>query len=141
MNKLKSYIIAALLLTSLVSLLSDCQTKPAAVDLERAVPYKNGVNELVIDNPEVNIRIEEKEDMVYLQIISDSNFPGRDCRIVSGPDLGEAMVPEAVFDNPDGSLLFFNRDYYNESRHSGENKAGPFANIGTRGDKIKLWPK
>lgn len=124
--------------------MSQVKLPVTAVDnlyLNRAVPYKNGVNELVIDNPEVNIRIEEKEDMVYLQIISDSNFPGRDCRIVSGPDLGEAMVPEAVFDNPDGSLLFFNRDYYNESRHSGENKAGPFANIGTIGDKIKLWPK
>ena len=109
--------------------------------LNGAIPFKNGANELAINNAETTIRVEEKEEDVYLHFTPDGNFPGKNCRIVNGTDLGIALVPEAVFDNPDGSLLLFNSDYFNENRDFRENKAGPFSNIGKRGNKIKLWPK
>ena len=108
--------------------------------LNGAIPYKNGVNE-IINNSDIEIRIEERENGIFLYINTNYDFPGTESNIISSISFGEALVPGAVFENPDGSPLLFNTDYFHESREKNKNTAGPFMVLGSGNDKFKVWPK
>ena len=62
-------------------------------------------------------------------------------RFISSLDLGEAIVPEAIFENPDGTPVEFSSDYFNEKRAPNRNKVGPFSKVSLGDNIIKLWPK
>jgi len=109
--------------------------------LNGAVPYKNGVNELVSNNFRADIRVEEKANGIYLYIDLDTEFVNRIEKIINSFDLGEAMVPEAGFENPDGTPIIFNTDYFNEKREKSNNAPGPFVTYFFQEIPIKLWPK
>ena len=51
------------------------------------------------------------------------------------------MVPGAVFENPDGSPIIFDADYFNRKREASSNLAGPFSCMNHGESEIKLWPK
>ncbi len=109
--------------------------------LNGAVAYKKGVNEVVDRNAEIDIRIEEKEDGIYLILKTSEDFAGVESRMINSFDFGEAVVPEAVFDNPDGTAVLFHNDYFNASRQENRNEAGPFAIFSMGENLLKLWPK
>jgi len=109
--------------------------------LNGAIPYKNGVNDIVINKSDTDIRLEEKADGIYLYINASAEFASINGKIISSSDLGEAMVPEAVFDNPDGTPILFNTDYFSEIREENKNAPGPFAGLNPGENEIKLWPK
>jgi len=53
--------------------------------------------------------------------------------------LGKARLPGALFDNPDGSALKIDHDYFGKPR-SGERPAvGPFAAWANDSDRWKMW--
>ena len=51
------------------------------------------------------------------------------------------MVPEALFENPDGTPILFNTGYFEESREEDMNRTGPFSNLRMGKNTIKLWPR
>jgi len=106
-----------------------------------AVPFKNGIGDIVVNYPEINIRIAKKADGSYLYINFSDDLIRMENRIINSLDLGEAIVPEAIFDNPDGTSILFNSDYFNETRHRNNNRVGPFINVSKGENMIKLWPK
>ena len=109
--------------------------------LNGAVPYKNGVNEIINPGYDPEIRIEEKEDGIYLYIEVSEDLVKKGNRIICTSDLGEAMVPEALFENPDGTPILFNTGYFEESREEDMNRTGPFSNLRMGKNTIKLWPR
>jgi alpha-L-arabinofuranosidase len=109
--------------------------------LNGAIPYKNGSNEVVINKPGTSIRIEKKADGTYLYLKPGEDFTRMGSRVISSLDLKEAMVPEAIFENPDGTPVLFSSDYFNEKREAGRNRIGPFNNVSMGDNIIKLWPK
>jgi len=111
------------------------------VYLNGAVPYKNGLNEFIIYQPDTEICIEEKEDDIYLYFKISDDFTNMVCKIISSSDLGEALVPGAIFENPDGTPIIFNTDYFNENREENKNTPGPFATHFFQEIPVKLWPK
>jgi hypothetical protein len=109
--------------------------------LNGAVQYKSGLNEVVFKNDEAEIRIEEKEDGFYLYLNAKGDFRNVESKILNSFDFGEAMVPEVLFDNHDGTPVLFNVDYFNKSRERNSNLAGPFSNLSMKNNTVKLWPK
>ena len=109
--------------------------------LNGAIPYNKGVNDVVNMKFDTGIRIEEKEDGIYLVFKTDDNFFKKESGIINSFSIGEAMVPEAVFDNPDGTPVLFTSDYFNGSRVQSKNSAGPLSNLTIGNNTIKLWPK
>lgn len=109
--------------------------------LNGAAPYRNGVNEKVINNSDVDLSIEEKEDGTYLHMKAGYDFAKTESKILSSFSFGEALVPGAVFDIEDGSPILFDKDYFNKSKEQNKNLAGPIANLGSGDNKLKLWPK
>ena len=109
--------------------------------LNGAIPYKNGVNEIINPGDDPEIRIEEKEDGIYLYIEVSEDLIKKGNRIICTSDLGEAMVPEALFENPDGTPILFNTGYFEESREEDMNRTGPFSNLRMGKNTIKLWPR
>jgi hypothetical protein len=60
-------------------------------------------------------------------------------KVIDSEILGKAKTPKADFDNPDGSLLKIDKDYFGNKR-SGENiLAGPFSNLDTGKVLLKIW--
>ena len=109
--------------------------------LNGAVPYKNGVNDAVSRNTDPDIRIEEKADGIYLFLTLGDDISNMKSTRINSFDLGEAMVPGVIFDNPDGTPILFKQDYFNRSREDGLNSIGPFRDLSTGEQSIKVWDR
>jgi alpha-N-arabinofuranosidase len=105
-----------------------------------ALPYNNGKNELVIDKPGTTIRIEKKTDGIYLYLKLSDDLTVKGSKRISSTELGEALVPDAIFESAEGLPILFNTDYFHEKRDGNLNRVGPFNNIRTGENVIKLWP-
>ncbi len=72
------------------------------------------------------IRIELKEENGRYEVITNYKDYLPEAKMISSDQLGEAFEPEERFENPDGSSIVFDTDYYGKKR--GEQvTAGPFA--------------
>jgi hypothetical protein len=106
-----------------------------------AVPYKNGITELVDKKSDIDIRIEEKKDGIYLYLKVSDDYSGMESMKINSLNLGEAIVPEAIFEDPSGTPILFNTDYFNKNREHEKNRVGPFTYVNLGENIIKLWPK
>jgi hypothetical protein len=88
-------------------------------------------------NPEV--QLVEKGDDVYLHFTLDQPFWNCDVKMITTALLGKAKVPNAFFDNPDGTPLTIDRDYFNKVRSVENDIAGPFAKVAKGQVVLKVW--
>jgi len=109
--------------------------------LNGAIPYKNDVNNEMINNSDIDLRVEEKEDGTYLLLKTSYDFAKTESKIISSFSFGEALVPEAAFENTDCTPILFGTDYFHKSRERNKALAGPFMHLDSGDNKIKLWPK
>jgi len=109
--------------------------------LNGAVPYKDGVDEVVDRDTDTDFRIEEKPDGIYLSITLAEEIARIESKIINSYDLGEAMVPGVIFENPDGTPVIFNNDYFNESREGSLHMVGPFRDLSPGKQSFKVWEK
>ena len=88
-------------------------------------------------NKEKNFAMADSKVKVYVNLVEkDGNFgietnlyenmPETNCGIITTATLEEAFEPEQLFENPDGSPITFDRDYYNQKRGI-KPVPGPFA--------------
>ncbi|MHC4665905.1 MAG: hypothetical protein ACYS9T_08115, partial [Planctomycetota bacterium] len=60
-------------------------------------------------------------------------------KLVTTKLLGKAMIPGQAFENPDGSPLTIDTDYFSRKRNKANPSAGPFENTGDGKLKLKVW--
>lgn len=54
--------------------------------------------------------------------------------------LGKAIIPDQAYENPDGSPLTIDTDYFGNKRNSKKPSAGPFENaVAGKQVKFKVW--
>lgn len=53
--------------------------------------------------------------------------------------LGKAKMPNEAFENPDGTPLKIDTDYFGNNRSESNPSAGPFENPGKGSLKLKVW--
>ncbi len=82
----------------------------------------------------------EQADGVYLEITyaQDRNADGR-CEPVTTQRLGKAKVPDCAYENPDGSPLKIDSDYWGRPRSQTHPTPGPFEHPGTGPQRLKIW--
>ena len=78
----------------------------------------------------------------YLEINVDSKWASEGTRkLVTTELLGKALVPSLPFDNPNGSPLKIDTDYFGNLRNPNNPFPGPFE-VTQGGKKVfKVWPK
>lgn len=113
---------------------SDRYYNPLPVWAEGNV-YFNGAKPMskekafVDETNKVTIGVEETEEGFFLRTNLYDYMPEMQNRIITTEVLGMAFEPEQKFENPDGSPIVFNEDYYGNA-HGEIPKAGPFAEPG-----------
>lgn len=73
----------------------------------------------------VDISVEEKEDGWYLKTNLYDIIKEETDGIISTETLGMAFEPEQKYENPDGSPIIFNQDFFGNHRDV-KTVAGPF---------------
>jgi len=94
-----------------------------------AKAWKKEVNPLVVENTPEDVRVEltEKDGKYYLDTNVYDFLGSFTSRMINTGVLGKAFEPEQPYENPDGSPITFDRDYFGDHRGV-EVIPGPFAN-------------
>jgi alpha-N-arabinofuranosidase len=86
------------------------------------------------------IRLSEESDGWYLEIRLDKTWAEKARRpLVTTDLLGMALTPDAPFENPDGTPLRIDTDYFGKPRDGNNPFPGPFENRDSWPRTIKLW--
>ncbi|MGQ7870466.1 right-handed parallel beta-helix repeat-containing protein [Sunxiuqinia sp. sy24] len=88
-------------------------------------------------NPELNVV--EVGDEVYLGLMVDGSVLKLKNQLVTTQMLGRAMMPKQLFENPDGTPLTIDSDYFENKRNHNNPVAGPFENAKAGQLKLKVW--
>ncbi|MBQ0001254.1 MAG: hypothetical protein KBT01_06925 [Clostridiales bacterium] len=92
-----------------------------------ARPCKNEADYYMDTEHKVYISLKETEEGLMLDTDLYEYLPEQQLPVHSTASLGMAFEPEEYFENPDGSEIIFNRDYFDNDRLL-TCIAGPFAN-------------
>ncbi len=88
------------------------------------------------------LKLIQKTDGWYLEIQADSKWATEQKRmLVTTELLGKAKIPDAPFENPDGSPLKLATDYFGKRRNPDNPFPGPFESLKDGKQEIKVWPR
>ena len=100
-----------------------------------AKPWEKEKGSTVDGLHRVTLTLEEKDGEAVISTDLDRYLPDGLCKVVGTVDLGEAFEPEQRFENPDGTEITFDEDFFGEK--VGEKVyPGPFADGRYDGRKI-----
>ncbi len=89
-----------------------------------------------------NIKLEEKPEGWWLEMAVDPAWMSKQKRaVVVTESLGRAKVPDAPFENPDGTPYRLDTDYFGKKRKTENPSPGPFLFPDEKEISIKVWPK
>jgi alpha-N-arabinofuranosidase len=121
----------------------DSSTTPVAMNgnvfFKGARPSKFEAAPLVRPDFDPGLRLIQEPGGWHLEINLDqagSAAPAR--QTVTTQLLGRAAVPNVAFEQPDGSPICINRDYFGQSRNESNPTPGPFENPGQEPLKLKV---
>jgi len=104
-----------------------------------ARPYGKEVKPLVQARNDPEVRIVEKGRNVYLHLTLGQAVENRNTTLVTTELLGKARIPGLPFENPDGSPLKVDIDYFGKKRNQASPTAGPFENPGAGPLTLRVW--
>jgi alpha-N-arabinofuranosidase len=104
-----------------------------------AKPCAKETNHVVEPNFNPEIKIVEENDSMFLYITLDDSLRALDNPLVTTSLLGRAKIPNAAYENPDGTPLKINTDYFGKKRDETNPTAGPFESPGEGKLKLKVW--
>jgi len=107
------------------------------VYLNGARPYQKETAPLVLADAVPQPRILEEGGNVYLRLTLPQQ--SQKTALVSTGLLGRAKIPALAYENPDGSPLVIDYDYFGKRRKEANPSAGPFEDPGAGELKIKVW--
>jgi alpha-N-arabinofuranosidase len=110
------------------------------VFLKGAKPSKHEAAPLVQPEFAPALKLVEQAGDLYLEMKYDPAWnTERTRKTVTTKLLGRAVIPKAAYEQPDGTRIRINTDYFGRKRNESNPTPGPFENPG-RGDlKIKVW--
>lgn len=100
------------------------------VYLNGAKPWKNEVSGLVVEKNDQDLKVElvEKDGHYYLNTNIYDYIRNFSARMINTEVLGKAFEPEQYYENPDGTPIRFDTDYF--GNHRGIHVIpGPFASL------------
>ena len=113
-------------------------TAQGNVYLSKGAPYSKEIGQYQDTTKTVKIKIMKKNDSYVLNSDLDlQNLGNAKTLQINTALLGYALIPEELFENPDGTPFELTDDFYGHARKSEKVVAGPFQAIT---DKV-LWKK
>jgi len=89
-----------------------------------------------------NIRLQEEPDGWWLEMAVDPAWvSGHRRALVTTESLGKAKLPNAPYENPDGTPYRLNTDYSGKERSTENPAPGPFRAQKNKSISLKVWPK
>ena len=85
------------------------------------------------------MQIVEEGQSFYLHLTLGQAVQKAATTLVTTELLGKAEVPGVLFENPDGSPLTIDTDYFGKSRNAARPTAGPFENPVAGPLILKVW--
>ncbi|QWX84993.1 DUF1565 domain-containing protein [Cellulophaga sp. HaHaR_3_176] len=85
------------------------------------------------------ISLSKEADGYYLNIKTDTSFDKIKSQFINTNLLGFSFQSEAPFENPDGSQLTINQDYFGNEREVKKPLVGPFQSLKIGENRIKVW--
>jgi hypothetical protein len=104
-----------------------------------ANPHQQEENPLVASDWNPNVSLEVKGENLFLHLTLNPSFLKHKVNFVTTGSLGKAKIPKALFENPDGTPLIIDRDYFGRLQSEENLKAGPFSGVNTEKISIKIW--
>lgn len=98
-----------------------------------------GESAIVDVNANPQYTIIKEGDKVFLEFKTTDEFSKTENPLVTSELLGKASVPDAPFEDYDGSKLEIGNDYFGNKRNKKHPTAGPFEQ--TKGNRILVWSK
>jgi len=122
----------------------DVATLPVAaagnVYLKGAQATKFDKQALIKKDFDPGIKLLQNSDGWYLEIATEPAWATEQPRqLVTTKLLGKAIIPDLPFENPDGSPLKVDKDYFGKKRSETNPTPGPFENPGTGLLNLKVW--
>ncbi|NLF68538.1 MAG: DUF1565 domain-containing protein [Candidatus Anammoximicrobium sp.] len=101
------------------------------VFLQGATPSKHERNPLVQPKADPALKLVENADGFYLELTFDQRWTSPATRpLVTSELLGQAAIPQLPFEQPDGTPIRINTDYFGQPRNEANPTTGPFENPG-----------
>ena len=104
-----------------------------------AVAYKGEINYIEKPTSKIEVRVIEEGDQVFLNVTSEGNGQELKTQLITTEILGKAKMPKEAFENPDGTPLKIDMDYFGKKRSDANPLAGPFENPRKDIIKLKVW--
>ena len=108
--------------------------------LNGAISYEDEKNKLVKNDFSPEINILEKEDGVYLHCKLPEEFEEFLGEVQTTKTLGRVRIVDMEFENPDGSELILDTDYFGE-RKTNRHVIGPINQLKKGNNQVKVWIK
>jgi len=102
-------------------------------------PYSKEVKSLENKTLNPSINIEEKGNEVYLHITTDQSFREMKTQLVTSKQLGKTKMSGVSFENPDGTPITIDKDYFGKKRDADSPYVGPFEGLKEGEQTIKVW--
>ena len=81
-----------------------------------------------------------KQDGFYLEVQFDKAWAAeRTRKLVTTELLGKAAIPNLPYEQPDGTPLRVNTDYFGKRRGESDPMPGPFESVGEGTLRVKVW--
>lgn len=100
-------------------------------------PYDKEENNIVRKDFDPDAVIEDEGDHVYLSF-SVAGLDDFQIQTITTELLGKAKLPKQAYEQPDGTPIVFDRDYFGHKR-TGNPAPGPFCEIKEGRQRIRIW--
>jgi len=104
-----------------------------------AQPYSTEAKSLVLITNNPSVKLEQKDGQFLLQCHWGAELKQAGTVLVTTALLGRAKIPNLPYENPDGSPLRIDNDYFGKPRQSQNPTPGPFENAGEAILELKVW--
>ncbi len=104
-----------------------------------ALPYYEENNYIEIKDFNPEIKITEENGHIYLHMVLNDAYFKFKAKLITTGILGMAKIPHEGYENPDGTPLKIDTDYFGNKRSEENILTGPFSNLNTGTVKLKLW--
>jgi hypothetical protein len=104
-----------------------------------ARPYAREGNAVTLPGVNPKVRVVDEGANVFLDLTWEPAMRNPSTTLVTTELLGKAKVPDLPYENPDGSQLKVNTDYFGKRRNSAHPTPGPFENLTEGNPRLKVW--
>ncbi len=104
-----------------------------------ARPYAGETDPLVLSDVDPGLTLVEEGDSVILHFTLGQALRKYSTTLVTTNRLGKNRIAGLAYENPDGSPLKIDEDYFGKHRDVSDPRAGPFADPGPDRRAIRVW--